>query len=239
MATKNHSEQLRRLIDGVVADARSRRSRFPHQLLFALADARVQEALDQRFHAGQVLSDVSTLPVQEGTGLLPLCLAFDFTPSLRLPQNCMLILLDHTTAVVGIDEQYVPVRPNPHVALLTPEDRIPFALVTSGSGKLKRVIPEATLKRLHTLELDFIAQHGILTAFYPSEGTPVDGGTRVVLDTECTVPVPFTYDTVYTIIDESTGASWQETLADNGVDYQSQTDDSEAMSLDDLLGRLG
>ena len=80
-----------------------------------------------------------------------------------------------------------------------------------------------------------IVKHGVLVQ---ADETGLDPGTGVILDTECTQEILFTYDTEFLVLNTETGEIESITLADEGSEIQYVVDDSESTTLGDLFDRF-
>ena len=221
------------LIKLVTQDAHSLASRYPQQLLFALIDERVRQAIEKRFASGQVLKGVDTLPAHRATGLIPIHLSFAAGSALNLDTGSLLVELNHRCEVVGIDEEFEARLPNP-VTKLPPRDPLPMAVVKSEDGRLTRQIPPDVLEQMSDLHDALIVKHGILVQAHETGG----GSVGVILDTESEVPVPYTYDSIVRVLGENGEEVDRFTVADYGSRDETMVDDSQSTTLDSLFELL-
>ena len=242
MSDATQSRELRSLIDAAFEDAKSIRSRYPHQLLLALADQKVQEVLDSRFRAGQILKSVATPPAQLDTGLIPICFTFAPSSSVQLTGKSILVQLDHRCKVVAIDGDFVPERPNPIVDLRSSKSKLPLALATyNKSRKLSRRTNPAVTNQIRRLQADLLVRHGLLSSV---EFSAIGGGDVISLSTDCVTYEETTEDTVIIVIVQDQNGNeidrFEEIEADPGEPEATIiVDDAESTTVNDLLDRLG
>ena len=222
------------LVELVIKDAHSLTSRYPHQLVFALTDQRVRQAVENRLDAGQVLTGIDTLPADRATGLIPIYLSFAAGSALKIDAGSLLVQLNHRCEVATVEEDFEPRLPNP-VSKLPPRDALPAAVVKSENKRLTRRIDPQVLDRMNDLHDALIVKHGVLVQV---DESGLDHGTGVILDTECAQEIPFTYDTEFLVVNTETGEIDSITLADEGSEIQYVVDDSESTTVGDLFDRF-
>lgn len=240
MSDFTQSPELRSLIKAAFDDAKSIQSRYPHQLLLALADQRVQEVLDSQFRAGQILTNLTPLPAQLDTGLIPIYFTFATSSSVQLTSKCILVQLNHRAEVIAIDQDFVPKRPNPHIDLGSGRSKLPLALATSKSRTPSQRIDPVVLKQIHRLGDELIIHHGLLlNVDLAAEG----GGQQILMATESMVLAPALCETVqYTIVyntDGSVGDTFRDEALDPCEEYQLLLDDTEETTGNRLSAQLG
>jgi hypothetical protein len=239
----SHSPELQRLIDSAFEDAKSIHSRFPHQLLLALADDAVQQVLDRRFASGQVLTKVATLPVHADTGLVPLYFTFAPSAAVNLAGTSILIQVDHRCDVTIADEDFVPARPNPVIDSKSVKRTAPLALATARSGGERLRVDPAVANDRRRLHAEMLVHHGLLSQV--DMDAAIGGGTLVILDTECTLTTTTGFeDTILgtVIVTDPNGNvidRYQEIELDPSTEEQTSSDDSTQMTVNELLDQLG
>ena len=114
---------------------------------------------------------------------------------------------------------------------LPPRDALPAAVVRSENKRLTRRIDPQVLDQMNDLHDALIVKHGVLVQVDET-------GTGVILDTECTQEIPFTYDTEFLVVNTETGEIDSITLADEGSEIQYVVDDSQSTTVGDLFYRF-
>jgi len=265
MEARIETPELRMLIDVVIEDAKSIRSRYPHQLLLALADKEVQGVLANRFRSGQVLEDVVALRAQQDTGLIPVCFMFASGSAVRLAGKFILIQLNHRGQVLVIDEEFVPEQPNPVINVRSGQENLPLAVVLSESRRLSQKSNPAISHKRRRLDAEFLNEHRLVSAgtHVPTGGvfdtqtevhtgvlTNIDleqaeeGGGTFVMDTDCRIATPTFVDTVHHVVEtDETGTivdQFDDIFLDQGPDQiVTMQDDSEATNFSDFFEHYG
>jgi hypothetical protein len=121
-------EQRQELTEVLKKDRTSPYPKYPQQAVYALDDERVAKALDSRFKDNQALVEIGSLSYSFSTGLIPVF--FRFAPSAggAVSQNAVLVIMDHSCAVVGVVDPFDPEQPSPLMPPLQPSGELPFAL---------------------------------------------------------------------------------------------------------------
>jgi len=225
-------------MDATVKDAQSIRSRFPHQLLLALTEDTVLEALEKRFTEGEVLTDITLLQLQPSTGLIPLCFTFAPSASIQLAWTSILVHVDHRCRVTLADDEFVPARPNPVSGDVPATRTAPLALAPR---ERRRRRPDTSLVReRQRLGRELLVHHGLLSQVKVSELKPTD---NVYFDTDCVVETDVYVDSPYTVIvkDENGNVvdQFEDHTQDPSKEEQTILDDSGQMMVGDLADQFG
>jgi hypothetical protein len=226
-------------MDATLKDAKSIRSRYPHQLLLALTDDTVLEALEKRFVDGEALTDISLLPLQGSTGLIPLCFTFAPSSSVMLAGTSILVHVDHRCRVTLADDDFVPARPNPVSGDVAARDTAPLALAAR-DGERRRPLATSVVLEQQRLASELLVHHGLLSQVKSADLGPTD---YVYFETDCLVETTTYVDTTYTVVVKDENGNivdqFEDYQQDESKEEQTMADDSGQMTVGDLVDHYG
>jgi hypothetical protein len=140
------------------------------------------------------------------------------------------------------DDDFVPARPNPVIDSKSVKRTAPLALATARSGGQRRSVDPAVIKERRRLDAEMLVHHGLLSQV---DIDAIGGDDLVVLDTECTITTTTGFEDTVTgtvlVLDENGDLidSFPNTELDPTTEDQISSDDSDQMTVNDLLDELG